>query len=69
MLISDTLDCYFYTKLGKMQNFDTLDNILVCYLLHLGGEFAQPVICQLAHRLVEKLLSRNSFTDLKDVKK
>ena len=50
-------------------NFDTLDNILVCYLLHLGGEFAQPVICQLAHRLVEKLLSRNSFTDLKDVKK
>ena len=49
---------------------DTRDNILWCYLLHLGGEFAQPVICQLAHRFVEELLSRDSITYLQeDMKK
>ena len=34
-------------------------------LVHLGAEFAQPVICQLRGALLEEPLSRERLTDLK----
>ena len=34
-------------------------------LVHLGAEFAQPVICQLMGALLEEPLGRQGLTDLK----